>query len=374
LGSILLVRLCKLKLFNKLTHLTWCLLGILMILGWILSSILFPTSILLVESCGVITSFLNDKTFYNSAMGTIAKGNDQIKDTISLCLFDTDKDMLKNFNVQDQLGFFNTIFTQLDNAKQYFRPPSGTPTSVAIPANQDLVTKTGAYKIPDSQTSTDALTKLTSKTKATVNTCASGVQDTWIFHNTLCTSDMGTALLNSVDNHDNWNLGSATCIGLDQWVSHAGNRYTSSNFGSCSGTEVAINTFVTNFKTNRADIDGIFGAAKMQADLTTISSKNDIFVGKVYDLTDFIQPIQTQVQALYDTLQDPDKGLLHNVQCGFVGDGLRMISNAMCVGFISSIYQTAVCIIIVSMFAFFATFFVFCSAKRAVIQEDEEEK
>lgn len=40
----------------------------------------------------------------------------------------------------------------------------------------------------------------------------------------------------------------------------------------------------------------------------------------------------------------------------------------MCVGFIASMYQTAICMIVVSFFTMFGSLFGFCLAKRFVIK------
>jgi len=307
-------------------------------------------------------------------MTTLAPDNAQIKNTISTCLYAKvgKKDMLENFGVRSQLNNFDVLFTQIDNAKQYFRPSGAGHDSVTIPKWQDVVDKTGAYKTADSSITTDALAKLTGET---TNSC-SNVDDTWVFHNSLCKSAMGTALLSSETATSH--RGSATCIGLDQWHGFSTSRYISSNFpAACSGfTYTDVNTFANNWRTNRDDIDDIFtsGVNNLHDTLATIATDNTAFVSKVYDITDPIKLIDNEIHDLYDVLADPEDGLFANVQCDFVGVGLRMVSNAMCVGFISSIYQTSVVIIIVSMFAFFATFFVFCTAKRAIIHDDEEEK
>jgi hypothetical protein len=378
LGSILLVKLCKLKLFNKLTHLTWCLLGLFMILGWILSTLLFPLSIVMVEACQVIDSFLTDPAFFNSSIATLMKGAADTTDTVYICLHGNG-DILTKLGVKDQLGYFDTIFTQLDKAKDYFPSSQGTvPFSITIPINLDIVqkSKTGVY--PDSTTIVDRLVSLTARTKASVSaTCVTGIEDTWLLNSVNCTAgSFGTTFHNA--DGDVGGKPAATCIGLDEWTGRTiANRYLTANYPSCPqvnsvNQEVYVRSYVTNFLAHKTARTTLFG--NLETDILDIQTKNNNFMTSLFAITSPFDAINTNIHQLYDALAHPTTGLLSNAKCSFIKTGLKNLYNAMCVGFISSIYQTSVCIIIVSTFAFFATFFVFCFAKRSIIAEDDEEK
>jgi len=306
------------------------------------------------------------------------KGDATMKDTIKKCLHGNGE-ILEQFGVKDQLGYFDTIFVQLDKAKDYFPSQNGViPNSITIPINLDFVQKTKVGTYPDSTNTVNSLIKLSAATKTSVNTCGTGIEDTWLLKAANCTASTGTTFLTT--DVDTAVAPAAACIGLDNWAANShviANRYTVPKFGSCPNKAsmtfpVYLQTYVGNMLSHKTAVNTLFG--NLETDLTAIQTANNQFMTSIYGVTAPFDAINNNVHQLYNSLADPVTGLFSNAKCTFIKTGLNNFKNAMCVGLVSSLYQTAVCIIIVSMFAFFGTFFVFCFAKRAIIAGDDEEK
>jgi len=62
------------------------------------------------------------------------------------------------------------------------------------------------------------------------------------------------------------------------------------------------------------------------------------------------------------------------MNCKIISVDMTMLYNDFCTGFIVSIYQTAICILIASMFSFFGVLFIFCLAKRITSPDDNIEQ
>jgi hypothetical protein len=306
------------------------------------------------------------------------KGGGDAQDTIYTCLHGSGN-ILEKLGVKEQLGYFDTIFEQLDKAKDYFPSSRGTiPDSVTIPINKDLVTKTKTGIYPDSATSTERLVSLTARTKASASgACVSGIEDTWLFNSLNCTDGSYGNTYRFADG-DAGGIPNPTCVGLNEYAGrNIGARYLASHYATCpqvnsQNQDVYVRSFVNNFLTQRTQVTSLMGT--LETKINTIQTKNTQFMDALFQITAPFDSINGNIRQLHSALADKQNGILANAKCTFIKTGLKNFYNAMCVGFISSIYQTAVCIIIVSMFAFFGTFFVFCFAKRAVIPEDDEEK
>ena len=119
LGSMLLVCLCRLKFFNKFVHFGWCLMGIFMIFGWFLSLILFPGSLVLMESCDVIDTLLEDPSFFNKTFDMLGGSDADAEETLYSCIHG-DANILNRLGVSESLGHFETIIEALNQTSAYY--------------------------------------------------------------------------------------------------------------------------------------------------------------------------------------------------------------------------------------------------------------
>ena len=187
LTSILLV-CCGVKFFNKCVHLSWCALGLLMLLGFILSTVALPLSVMLSEGCEVTDKIIVNPTFFNETfekfIGSSNKNSQEAKDTIYRCLYG-DGSVLGQFHIQNTLDQFDQIFTYLDDTANLTEYVQQVPDSVTIPLNQALVSKFQSGLLPDAQISVEDLIKLNALTNKNSNKCTQ-VTDTWVLNSANC--------------------------------------------------------------------------------------------------------------------------------------------------------------------------------------------
>lgn len=367
--SMVLVKFCNIKLFNKCAHVSWCFLGLFTILGFLLASILYPVSIVSVGLCDVFNSLLNDRTVLQNTFKTFSLDG-SIGDTIDTCFYAEKKSILEKFGITDKIGLLNETLSYLDQVNQ-FVPGSNVPDSLVIPVQQFLVTQLTEGTMVDSSNTLDDLTALNAYT-----TSPSGcsIRDTWLLNSANCTTSQGTKL--TATDGATTNSGSATCIGMyDAWLPRAtysadtSARY-SAPLASCNGPTVI--TFVNSFINNRDQAKTLF--TEIQGRLTDISDANADFMTKVRSFTDRFTNVNTTINTISSQLLDPNTGILSNAECGFIRTSLNRVYDALCVGIITTLYQTSVVLIVLSFFSLFGTFFIFCVAKRALIQNDEDKQ
>jgi len=373
LGLVFILLSQKKKGCNKGLHFSWCCLALLNLFFFLLSVILFPLSVVLQDVCDVVNRSIQEPAFYNKTTDVL--GADQkMKDMAFTCLHSTG-DILSYFDVETQLGYFNTIFTSLDAATSITASANGGVNSTLLPQYLDTLNGTKYGKYVDGQLTSNAdLSTLNGATSG--SGCDTTIMDTWVFNDMNCSSGVtkfssgGTA---------NQNAGSTTCLGFNEWglTAYVGSARYGSYFNptSCSarsggGTYQSwVSTMVNNFKTNRAEVWLLFG--EMYQNMTDfIDPKNDDFMGVLYGLTDPFTSIKSTMQTINSTLYDSTNGILTNAKCVWIGNSLRTATNNLCVGLVSSNYQTAVCLAISAFFSLVTILAYFCLAKRNIIEEE----
>lgn len=105
LGIILLI-LFKKNGFRFCLHITWCFFCLLMVVGFLLSSILMPLAHVTMELCGVMDNMLSSKENFVSYPGMMSK-SDADKYSVCISKFGGDGDILTAFGVKDKLNDVN---------------------------------------------------------------------------------------------------------------------------------------------------------------------------------------------------------------------------------------------------------------------------
>ena len=83
-GGILVYFFSCLKL-RCLLHLSWCLISLFLIFGFLFTALLLPISVVSLEFCGILDEFINTKEGFNKYTEFIGK---DVKDKVFVCLFE----------------------------------------------------------------------------------------------------------------------------------------------------------------------------------------------------------------------------------------------------------------------------------------------
>ena len=388
--------------FNKGIHLSWCIIALLSLLTWILAAVTLPTSLILFEVCDASNLFINNATFFNqtfdkflpaevtesasspisgvTANNLVTTSNteddkDSSNKTITKartvlynCLF-AEQNLLAILNVSDTIGIFNNVMHPMDVVSDL----TGTVAvnSVQIPLQQSSVSSYQTGKTPDAVDVTTDLATLNGLTSKISDSCTT-VQDTWVLASSLCTADMGTALASG--DVETTNVDSKTCIGLDVWKGKdITKRYTSTQFPSTcaaiggSDRLTYVRTFVNNFVSDRTTATTLF--TNLANKLNTISTDNDNFIKSAQSATSSYPGLRSVTTDWYTAISDPEEGVFYNSKCTFVRESIQDLRDTMCTGFIVSLFQSAVAIVIISFMSTLSFLMLFCLAKRFVVPE-----
>ena len=387
--------------FNKGVHLSWCIIALLSLLTWILAAVTLPTSLIMFEVCDASNLFINNPTFFNQTfdkflpaevsgstssplsgvtiIGGATSSNSEDEDdsnksiakarnVLYNCLF-AEQNLLAILNVSDTIGIFNNVMHPMDTVADL----TGTVTvnSVQIPLQQSSVASYKAGTVSDAIEVTADLDTLNSYTNKKSESCTT-VQDTWVLSSTLCTSSMGTTFISA--DSETTNVGSATCIGLDAWKGKdITQRYTSLQYPTtCTavgGTDklTYVQKFVKNFIDDRETVSTLF--TKLENKLDSISTDNDKFITSAKIATSEYPDLRTATTDWYTAISDPKEGVYYNSQCTFVKESIQDLHDTMCTGFIVSLFQSAVAIVVISFMSTLAFLMLFCLAKRFVVPQ-----
>jgi len=379
IGSVGMVSWMKVKFFNKILHFSWCAINLMTVLAFLLATLTFPVSVVLVESCGVFDLTLNDQDFFNDVTDKIfSGGSSDAKSILNTCFYGSGL-ALDELGLTTDLSYFDTIYDQLDAVNDII-PLSGTytnanpPESVVIPPQQTLVDETLDGEVADSTETVTDLKTLNKGTNSASYSCIS-LQDTWVLNSASCTDSSYYTFLST--DSDVQGRGSKVCIGfVDAWMSPStkdiDNRYDTTYFpASCTNPSLTtVKALVTGFENNRDEINTLF--TNVQTDLQNVADKQKLFSQEIVTFINSIQQVKSDVAALQDSLVGTTNGLIPNTNCKFIGSDLRKLQVAMCSSFVSSLYQSSVVMIVMGCMSLCATIFTFCLAKRFSLNKDKQ--
>jgi len=374
--SIAMFGIVKIKFFSKVLHFSWCVINLMTILGFILSTLILPGSIVMMESCEVFRLALNDQDFFEEVTSKVFEGRSSNAQTILNTCFHGSGDALERLGLTNQLDYFDTIYGELDKVDALIPldetySATNPPPSVVIPAQLFLVNQYLTGKLPDKDTTAADLQALNKATNTNTHSCVN-LKDLWILNSVNCT-DSSYYVFQNADN-ENENVGSKTCLGFDQWVSpkNIDNRYTATYFPTgCTNPDYAtVKALVNGFVDNRATVASYF--TDIKNDLTTVSDRQRDFSVEAYSFVDGLQDVKRKVKNLRDSILGEENGVIPNTNCKFVGTNLRTLQASMCTGMMSNVYQAAIILIVMSVTALFATIFTFCLAKKFSVRKESK--
>jgi len=380
IASIVMVGMMKVKFFNKLLHLNWCIVIILTIFCWILATFFLPSSVVMLEVCGVIDLSLNDQPYFEKALGQFFDGDSQqAKDIALTCLYGDGK-ALETLGLDDKIDYFDTIYDEIDKVKEYI-PLDGTydaanpPPAISIPLQQWYLGAVYDGLIPDSETTVNQLITLNQYVNSQTSSCTTA-KDTWIINSANCTTSHGNVFgLSSPDTYD---IPNPTCVGLDAWTRNGNLRYTLANYPDGCGTvdRTYVQKFVNGFVQHRTNVKNLIkdSASNIKDSLDDVEAAHRTFAGNIMSFVDEIIDVKEDLQDLEASLVGDERGLIPNTNCQFIKTDLNNLQRSMCVGFVATIYQTAIVMIVTSFMAFISTIMIFCLAKKFSSPEKTDSK
>jgi len=351
-------------------------INLMTILGFILSTLTLPASIVMMESCEVFRLSLNDKDYFEKVTSKIFEGGSSDAQTILNTCFHGSGNALEELGLTNHLDYFDTIYAELDKVDALIPldetyTTTNPPPSVVIPAQLFLVNQYLIGELPDKDTTATDLQTLNKATSTNTHSCVN-LKDLWILNSINCT-DSSYYVFQNADN-ENENVGSKTCLGFDQWVSpkDIDNRYTAAYFpAGCTNPNYAtVKALVNGFVDNRVTVSSYF--TDIKNDLTTVSDRQRDFSVQVVSFIDGIKDVKNRVKDLQDSIEGEENGVIPNTNCKFVGNDLKTLQASMCTGMMSNVYQAAIILIVMSVTALFATIFTFCLAKKFSIRKESK--
>lgn len=91
-----LILLCTLKKIRYFLHMSWCVVGLLMILLFLLLSVMYPLSYVLFGTCEVIQTVLANEQGLNRYNLNIQSTTDKVK----VCLWNGSGDIATSFGIR----------------------------------------------------------------------------------------------------------------------------------------------------------------------------------------------------------------------------------------------------------------------------------
>ena len=371
---------CGAKAFNKGVHASWCTLGLLMLVGWLLTTVIFGLTIVVLEGCDVGEGVIESPTFFNKTFGyldTVFDLNDadfnKTRDVLYTC-FHGDGDLATQFNLTSNLVYFDQIFSTINEYSTLTTTTlSAMPASLTVSVLQSGLNQISAGTVPDSSEFTVSdLQLLNGFTRSSTNPCTS-VNDAWVLNSATCDSSLGANFTES--DSATFNLNSATCIGYNEWEAAGDNvddRYTAQQFpedtcGTISGEQmyVYVQAFVDSLAQNRAETETIVN--RLLQDLDNIDALNDQFNDETQEIPVTITSLNNTVASIYNQLTGPS-GIISTSNCQFIKEDFETLLDVTCTGLGATMFQITIVYLILCFGSWLGTIMLFCLAKRFIVR------
>jgi len=366
------------KGFNKGIHASWCILGLLMLIGWIVTTAVFAGTVVVSETCDVGSGITQDPAFFNKTFGylnTVFDINDsdfnKTRDVLYYCFYG-EGDLASELNILKNAEDFNQIFSTIDRfstlaAFTLYTLPSSATTSALISGLNQI----SAGTVPDSaQYTLKDLQRLNEFTNSDQNSCTT-VNDLWVLNSQSCTASSGTKFTET--SSADFNLNSDTCIGYNVWEisgDNIENRYTADQFpeGTCGQVNGQamysyVQRYVESLAQNRAETETVVD--RLLQDLGNIDDLNNQFKSATQAIPFQINSLNTLVASIYTGLTDAN-GLINNAQCKWIRNDFEILLDETCTGLGANMFQITIVYLVLSFGTLLGTMMLFCVAKRPV--------
>jgi len=376
---------CGAKAFNKGVQVSWCTLGLLMIVGWVVATAIFAVTIFTFESCDVGTKSMQDPVFFNKTFDKLSSVFDlndadfqRTRGVLYTCVHG-DGDLAREFELTENIQIFNQIYATInENSVLVSQALSLFSTSVVIPSTQSLLNQINQGTTPDSQNTVDDIVRLNGYTRSTTNPCTN-LDDTWVLNSQTCDDSLGTEFTSG--SSDTFNLNNPTCIGYNAWSAGADNigaRYTSTVFpqptcGDVSGEDMHLylQNYIASLANNREQTQTAVN--RILEDLNNVNQANNQFTNELNKIPPSIDNLNSTVAAIDNMLTGPD-GIITHSNCKFVRNDVETLLDVTCTGIGVTLYKITLAYLILAFVTFMGTFMLFCLAKRFVVPRKAEKQ
>jgi hypothetical protein len=384
ISAMLLIKCCK--AFNKLNCFLYfaCFwLSLIMIIGFLISALLFPSSVLFMQVCGV----LNDVITVNGTLSKIdslssSTGNSSVANYINTCLWGNGDiiSQVTNGNLGSLTGISNSLNT-LGNFT-----PGNANTSVTIPMYSRYVQQyiAGTLAVSTSVNAGFPLYSLQTLNQyvnySYPNTKQTGcqvTQDQIQLSSKNCTPTSVYVLKTSDSATTNMNSGA--CIGVADFASSTTvvtSRYSSPDpYSSCSPDNSAAvvnsyNQITAHFNDESAKFNTMYNDATNG--WTALNALDQKVSYAIWNLTAPITALNNSINTFMTQLNDPNVGLIPNLNCTIIGFHVNRLYVDLCDGMITNLYQSALVMALCCCFTILGVLFLFCLAKRNLIPSRAE--
>lgn len=373
--SILLV-CCGSTFFNKSVHLSWCILGLLMIVGWAASTALFGATIIVSETCDVGNNALQSPEFFNKTFDRLSVYFDlntadfnKTRQVIYRCVHG-DGDLSQEFNLTSNLFYFNSIFSSTNQLyAEVNNQIDGLPDTITSEQEANLnLFKQGL--VPDSDETVNDLVALNGLTNSQFNPCTTA-DDTWLLNSQNCTTNDGTVFTGA--STADFNVPQATCIGYNAWSTNQhsiADRYTATVFSGVGCTnqndDAFVISYISSLAANRERSNELI--AQLETGVMGVDQSYSAFKNGLQRVPQSLQDTNTTVAEIYQSLADPNEGLIANTNCKFIVNTVDEFRDVTCTGVGATFYKVTIAFLVLSFVTFFGTLFLFCLAKRFTVR------
>jgi len=362
---------------RRFVHLSWCVLGVLMIFTWALATLMWMAAFAVNDICGVADALITDPSVYNQTVNKFFPEDQYTfaKNLVYTCFYG-DGDILGTLGEVQQLAPFSAIFASLDNTANLTESIQPVPDSIVIPVQQFNVSQIQDGLAFDDPLTVLDLARLRNLTNRATNQCTQ-VQDTWIGNSTNCTASMG-AVFNATSDPD-FNVGNPTCIGFNNWgTKQIAERYNLETFpqpscGQVDGdnADVGLGNFIESFLRHRVNVFLVFG--NVQSGLTDVASANANYMDTITSAAANIALVREQTSQIYPFLGDPETGILPNAYCSFLRSTFELMEDQACVFLLPGIYRDMIALLVAAFMGLFAVPFL-CLFSKRLLQYRKQDK
>ena len=361
------VYLLKWARLRMLLHCSWCLMSLLMIIGFLLASIFVPLAIMTIEGCDVYNGMITSQQEYSSYVELIPS---DINAKLQTCLFGTG-DLSTEFGIRDQIDQMNGIQNSLNNLNSlphssnfslnYSDILIDTWHSTTDSYKNGLLIDSSATDDNNSFTSIQTFNKWSdySASGSQQAISCSVTQDNWVFNTTKCSYPTTWATTNSPTDL----IGSKVCIQIQDFDSTgANNRYQGMD-SSCSST-ISQNNLkyfgsLKNYDNSRRTLFGNIGTA-----LDNLKTKNDQYNGQLLNFNTTVYGFSNNIQNFINNVSDPETGISNGFNCKFLKSSAENSYNSMCVSFFTPVYLQLIFICTTSMLMFIMSLLAYLAGMR----------
>lgn len=361
-GSVA-VYFLKWRRLRFLLHCSWFLLGSLMCIGFLMSSIMMPLTIFSIEFCEMFDSILNNSTKYDKYDYLIPS---EINPRLKTCIFG-DGNMLQEFGINDQISQLD----QLGSAYYKLKDISYSNINYSeILINQwseyilniSNGVQTDAYDTSNNnaENALNYLNRYTDyTTKDSFQIGCQATADEWVFNQTKC---KGTTLWVNDNKSPTELKGVNVCIGLYNFGSDmANNRYNT--MGTCD-KEIGTNAIKNFNSVKNYDDSRRITFNSLYKELYSLSIDNSDYNKRLIELNNTLFSGVGVWLNFIDLVSNPNSGIVTGLNCKFIKNNAQQTHNSLCLGLFVPIYLEVIFIITTSLLTFFTSFLTFLAAMR----------